>query len=97
MTIENYPPVAGVSRSLRGVVSPCSLGASLEGASVYGCEALWGQDKGAQMREMIEAAIGEPCPCAQGEWCRIVGDGLQVARTTAPLPLVELPKVGDVA
>lgn len=51
-----------------------------KGAKMYGCDALWGQVKGAQMREAIERIIGEPCACARGERCPLLGDGKQAER-----------------
>lgn len=39
------------------------------------CEVIWAADKAQRARELIEDAIGGPCPCHQGEQCPMLPEG----------------------
>lgn len=33
------------------------------------CEELFGAERGREIQELVEASIGEPCPCITGRAC----------------------------
>lgn len=43
-------------------------------------EMLWPADRLAEIKSMIEAATGAPCPCTQGAYCPVLGDGKAIER-----------------
>jgi hypothetical protein len=38
----------------------------------YGCEILFTVERAAAVRELIEGAMGELCPCKQGRGCPLI-------------------------
>lgn len=39
---------------------------------MLGCEVLYGRDKGAEVRALVERAIDGPCPCMLGLTCPLL-------------------------
>lgn len=40
------------------------------------CEVIWAPEKAARARELIEDAIGGPCPCHEGRECPMLPEGM---------------------
>ena len=55
---------------------------------MLGCELLFGEEKGARIRAMIEDATGAPCPCARDRACPLLGEPLKE-------PAVPRPRVAE--
>ena len=36
------------------------------------CQAMFGIERGNEIRELVETATGEPCPCLQNERCPLL-------------------------
>jgi hypothetical protein len=47
---------------------------------MYVCEYVWDPVQASQVRELLERATGEPCPCKQGKPCPFI-------RLEAPEPV----------
>lgn len=39
---------------------------------MHTCEAIYGAKRGAQINAVLELAIGQPCPCKQGNPCPLM-------------------------
>lgn len=39
--------------------------------ALYACERLFGEQRGREVHEMVETAIGGQCPCLRGDPCPI--------------------------
>lgn len=62
------------------------------------CESLFGQDRGREIHEFVEAAVGGTCPCLDGRrGCPLLsGDGGAVVELLMPVPAVPAPRRHDV-
>jgi hypothetical protein len=44
------------------------------------CEAIYGVERGIEVRAMVEGATGEACPCRQGRPCPLMPTAAHVTR-----------------
>lgn len=49
---------------------------------MLGCEILWGPEDAARVRQLVEEATGEDCPCLQGRVCPLLPSSTFVSATT---------------